>query len=739
MNKKKLILGSLIIMMIISATFITTGADQKYNKHVSVVFDDSGSMAFDVRWAHGNYALQTLVSVLDEGDILQIHYMNDSDKDITIAIEDKASVQNILATIRENSVPDLLGDGETPIESISVGLSKFATVSKDILKEDTVYDNWLVLITDGNEMTNTDGEGYVNYVEDSNFESGYRWVGVLDREIANRLSSSSLEFSTVILKIGDTSQDMLLSSDMVGSQLIYKSASVSDEHIGEKQIIENMNDIASLISGRYPITINSKIANEARITSDVPFSNFDILLQNSGSKVKEVLNAAGQPVDFEISYTELLSPDNQQIGNRLLESDSNLYGSAIRLTSTQEEALSEGEYTVVFDENIELAKLASYCYPYIQFGFNYYVNGMEVDTVYQEDMVSLEFIPVRGGTNEILENLPSDIRYNLEIKSGNQFLSFKENSLETNEFLIKDSILEGSLTAEIPDIWLWSLNVSETIPVAPEEERPEDRIFTLEVSQAEASVSYKNFENASAVYFTPYLNDERLSEEQMELAELNIVRIYSADGSLTHVDHELIKEGTVFSFTPVYDGFKPSMPSDTYTVEVRFSSNELEGVNEYAFSQVNYEVGDASFFIRYLKYISTMFVLLIIMVYLIGVVIKPKLDSKNHHLVKYYYDSIIDLDEPIRRETFPIKTKTINRLLIPYVSEKGESADLIIKAGRKSDHIYISKDCQKPGMFIGEFELKEASAGKRDLRLNVNQKLEIIVKDKLTSYVYEKK
>lgn len=734
-NKRWLFVFAVIAALVL----VNAGAEaeeETYNKHVSVVFDDSGSMAFDVRWAHANYALQTLVSVLNEGDILNIHYMNDSVKDIAVVIEKGQTMEAILEQIRLNSVPDLLGEGETPVGSISIGLSKFADTQFVLGAPGATYDNWLVLITDGNEMKGADGEGYVNYVEDSNSSSGYRWTGILDRKIASILNSSSLEFSTVILKIGDSQQDMEL-DNLVSSPVIYKSASVSDEFINDKQIIENMNDIASLISGRFPIAITGKFGKELKINSEVPFNEFDILLQNSNSQVVEVMTADGEQVPFEVEITNLLSPDNQVIGSRNLASDTNLFGSAIRITTESEVALPSGEYTIVFSESIEASKVTSYCLPFIQFDFKYYVNGLEVEKVFQEDMVSLEFIPLRGGTDEVLENLPDEIQYDLKLKSGDNFISFEEDSLQTKEFLIRDHQLVGSLVAEIPDIWLWSLNVSESIPLAPEEERPEDRIFTLDIPIKDASVTYQDFEQAPEVLFLPKLNGEALSADDMDKAELSILRVTSAEGNLTTLDYSLEKEGNAFVFKPVYVGFKPALPSDTYKIEVRFSSNAIENVNEYVFGEITYTVGDASFFIRYLSYIMIVLLSVLIGAYFIGFAVKAKLKEKKYHLVRHCYDSVIDLDVPRKTEYYKIKVNPASRFIIPYLREKGTVGEFGIMAGRKSEHIYLKKETQKIGMVVGQFELKAGTVGTRDLRLNVNQKVEHIVDGKLQVYIYQ--
>jgi len=731
----------LVIMFLIISLYTVTiySEEASYNKNVSVVFDDSGSMALDVRWAHANYALQTLISVLDQGDILRIHYMNASEKDINVVIEDNQSVEKILATIRTNSVPDLLGDGETPIEAIQEGLDYLKNENKLLAKTNTKYDNWLVLITDGNEMKDIDGIGYVNYIEDLSFDSGFKWIGVLDRKIASILSSAEMDYSTVILKIGDSSQDMLLTSSMIGAPLIYKSASVSEELIGDKQIIESMNDIASLISGRLPIEILEVKGDTIKIKSQVPFNNFDLLLQNSNSKVKSVTNEGLGEVTLDITYSNLLSPDTSIIGNRELESDINLYGSAIRLVSQEDEALPEGEYMITFDQNVELAKVTSYCYPYIQFIFNYYVNGLKVDKVFQEDMVSLEFIPVRGGTDEILTNLPNNIKFALNLKNGDQFLTFKGDTLKTKEFLIKDDTIEGNLTAEIPDVWLWSLDVSEMIEVAPKEEKIPDRIYDLQISNKLTTVRYLDFDLAPFVILTPHLNGKTLSEDDMEKAELNIVRIYTGEGTMSNVDYELVKEGSNFKFKPTYTGFRPSLPAESYIVEFRFSANSIENVNDYAFGEITYEIQEASFLVRYFIYIVVGLILLILVIYFIGLIIKDRFKETRYEITISKYNSIIDIDEPIDVERVAIKVDKMNRLIIPFKREIGSGAGFDFRAGSKTDHIYLQKKSQKEGMVIGSFILKGENVGLRDLRLNIDQKLEITKDDKLTIYRYTDK
>lgn len=733
---RKIIAFCLIIGLSIGV--MTLDAEEAgFKKNVSVVFDDSGSMAFDVRWAHANYALQTLVSLLDEGDLLHIHYMNRTQDDLDLVIKKGQELNQLLETIRTSSIPDVQGAGETPIDSIRVGLDNLEK-SEQLQQSGVTYDNWLILITDGNEMTDTQGTKLANYVTDTGFDSGYKWVGILDRAIVEILKDTEVKYSTVIMKIDDSKQDMLITSDMINGPLIYKSAQVGDEFLEDKQIIQNMNDIATLISGRLEVTTKEQKKNEVVIESNVPFYTLDLLLQDSRSEVTGILDAEGNPIDIKIDNIPLKSPDSIIIGSKNLVSDTNLYGSEIRLTYTGEEALKSGAYTIVFGESVESAKVTGFCYPAIQFIFDYYVNGQKVEKVFQEDRVSLEFIPVRSGTKEVIEKLPDNIQFSIDLRCGNQFISFDGNSLHTNEFSIRSSTIEGSLTAQIPDVWLWSLNILEQIDIAPEEEKPVPREFTLEVSPAETIASYKDFKNAPFVALIPKLNGERLSEDEIANGSMSIVRIYNENEVLVNLETTLEQVGDHYQFKPIYHGFKPNLPSGKYKIEVKYTNIGNSGEPLLAFNELYYTIGDAPFVVRYFSYIVSVIGAALLLIYLVGFMIKPRIDYKHYHIVKSYYDSMLDLDEPVTEELIPIKVRLISRILKPYQKEIGKAGELTLKAGSKTTHIYIVKESQKENMSIDAFVLKGELVGKRDLRLNTEQKLEYIVDGKLITYQYQK-
>ncbi len=216
------------------------------------------------------------------------------------------------------------------------------------------------------------------------------------------------------------------------------------------------------------------------------------------------------------------------------------------------------------------------------------------------------------------------------------------------------------------------------------------------------------------------------------------MRIYDGNGSLTDVDYELYREGSAFTFKPVYKGFRPTLPAESYKVEFRFEANALEGADEYAFAEIIYTFEDASFFVRYLKYISFVLLLVLAVVYVIGLIMKPKIREKGYEICVSRYDNIIDLDDPVSEERVQFKVNTLSRFLIPFARERG-TAVFDFKAGSKGEYIYLMKSSQHPGMSIGSFVLKAGNAGQRDLRLNLEQKLEIIEEDKLTVYRYMRK
>lgn len=173
-----------MMLAIIAMANIVFAADNFTKRIVSVVYDDSWSMADNKQdYAYANYALQNIVGFMNENDELHVVRMSNKTEYQTINLSSKEKKKENIAAIA--SWKDFAN--ETPFEAIETAI--------DCLKErKSVYgtsDNieyWLLVLTDGDfEGMPQDPQGYLegvnDYMSDVKYESIY--VFISDKARAN--------------------------------------------------------------------------------------------------------------------------------------------------------------------------------------------------------------------------------------------------------------------------------------------------------------------------------------------------------------------------------------------------------------------------------------------------------------------------------------------------------------------------------------------------------------------------
>ena len=133
---------------------------KKTQKIVSVVYDDSGSMKANIdtgtyndppmRADYALYAMKMLMSLLNEGDILQIFPMNDKENPEIYTLKGdgrKDQITHLVATGK------LTPDGGTPISAIEYALDGLVEEgmkkAADLTTQDENKEYWLFVLTDG--------------------------------------------------------------------------------------------------------------------------------------------------------------------------------------------------------------------------------------------------------------------------------------------------------------------------------------------------------------------------------------------------------------------------------------------------------------------------------------------------------------------------------------------------------------------------------------------------------------
>ena len=231
------------------------------NKVVSVLFDNSGSMAAENRWEYARYALQTLMATLSENDTLIITPMNDK---YDYAIDDyldsacfevnlkapdrEAEINRVMTSTILSTKADKLNAG-TPPGSIAVavdqlveryGMKETTAISADEKSENEYF---LVVLTDGEFKDCSTPDDAALYFKDD--LSKYAFF----QSIYIGFTADAFDLGTV---------------DFLKDKANFASFKAADSNA----IGGVMKDVANRITGRYVFENASVSGNTVRIPLD---------------------------------------------------------------------------------------------------------------------------------------------------------------------------------------------------------------------------------------------------------------------------------------------------------------------------------------------------------------------------------------------------------------------------------------------------------------------------------------
>ena len=244
-----------------------------FSKNIYVVYDDSKSMKKDNRSIYANYAMQTLISLLEKDDNLIITKMSDLDNDFrNKMIINLKDIPKELEFFREKIVPK---SNLTPYKSVS----SVVEYMKSNAKQDDV--NWLIMITDGNfedgnpipELEKIK-EDISSLIAENDVRPIFLLIGSNKKELDKYEEQSGVEIWKEIFGQGEYPK-------------IYKS-------VGQHDIIEKMEEIAQLLTNKSSKKEekNYKIdGNDIKFLSLFPLKKVIILNQkDKDGKLQEIDN-----------------------------------------------------------------------------------------------------------------------------------------------------------------------------------------------------------------------------------------------------------------------------------------------------------------------------------------------------------------------------------------------------------------------------------------------------------------
>lgn len=432
---KRLLSIALVIFVLLSLT-ITASADTdtavRNKKIVSIVYDDSGSMAGN-NWVQANYAMQTFASMLNKEDELYITYMNSMGGSQKI---DTADLNNAVKDIRNHS-----DSGGTPYSAVQEGISTLRGISDNNLN--TQY--WLVVFTDG---------GF----NDADLPEVERDISSFAKETMPNNSNPSVYYLT----LGDISGSYTPSVNAQNVQVV--STSNNDD------ISKNMFSMASEISGRYPVDskdIKSIDDKTIEITADIPLLNIGIMTQNTKSKVDKI--KSDEDIEIPIKSSISISAPDKSISmvSSASEDVLNMFGN-MTLAGLENKNIPAGKYRITFSDKIDTKNLLILFEPAITLRITLFKDGKEItdpDSIPKNATgISAKADLCEFGTNNVIlpSLLPNGIEYSMVHTEDDKEIE-KSDKLELNPLTITSGVNVVTATAKLPGCF----NLVQSIEFTP--------------------------------------------------------------------------------------------------------------------------------------------------------------------------------------------------------------------------------------------------------------------------------
>lgn len=266
----KKIIGSMFfisILLVFLCSDVYASTNNVVNKKiVSLVFDNSGSMS-GTKAEYANYALQSMISMLDKNDELNIVKMSTPyDKDV-MDISTKASKQSSIITVSE-----INSTSGTPFQAVDTARD-WLIERKNTIASGAEY--WYIIITDGQFDRSVDMSQYME-----NINSKFK----------------GLKFNGIFVGIGEDVSEYHLKEFATVSNCSSKKIDTASK------IIPTMFEISSKInSGEDTQVVNAKKIDNNKITVEfsVPITKMNIFVQKNNLAISSIESESGEKIDFD--------------------------------------------------------------------------------------------------------------------------------------------------------------------------------------------------------------------------------------------------------------------------------------------------------------------------------------------------------------------------------------------------------------------------------------------------------
>lgn len=410
--------------------FLAAENAQSAKKVISVVFDDSGSMTDDGvdRMGYANYAMQSLVALLNPQDELYLTYMSDENTARSVNLGD---VEGEVAAVRSWS-----GQGGTPYNSVSTAVQAIQGVDGDAA---TQY--WLMVFTDGQMEGVTDENPTMHWMEKPEMQKEFDKLKQTDMANGTKLNVAYIALGKVEKDSDGNDTVYVLNGDTAnGLYTFHAEDGVS--------IRDTLNQVAGLISGRMDAeNVSQKSGNTVSFSSKLPMYSVSVLSHNTDATVTA---AKGSEADLLVEkQIKLDTTDSPRVTTKLIGNAATLRNADSGVIT---KAIPKGDYEVTFSKDVNISDVLIQYEPAIGMKMTVAKEGVVVKdtgTLQIGDKVDIEITPVVAGTNEEIpeSNLPSGTEWKVEYRVDD--VTKKEESgkkLSGVELLEGDNKVVGTMS-----------------------------------------------------------------------------------------------------------------------------------------------------------------------------------------------------------------------------------------------------------------------------------------------------
>ncbi len=691
-------------------------------KNIFVVYDDSKSMNKDNRNIYANYAMQTLISLLEDEDNLTITKMSDVDNEFrSKLVIDLKNIPEEIKYFRDKVNPRSNVTPYKSVESIIDYINKM-----DIADEN----NWLVVISDGY------------------FEDGKEIPELEKIEEKIKAAVKNKKIKPIFLLIGSNEEELNTYEKQKGID-VWKKIFGSGEYpkiyksVGKKDIVDKMNEIAQLLTNKSSATEkNYKIEGNKIVFSPLfPLNKIILLDQND---------------DIE-NKIEKISVDSNKLENIKIYSpkknakDLNLSGSIVHINSDNNNLLNQGQLVIEFKnkvpENIQL-------YPEVAGKFNVTLfdeNNKELTDRFTSIEEGKE-VKVIGKIENIKDGTP--LKYIdgtlVLINYGGEKIQLKYNpetkQYETKLTILKDRksidaiaeykgyfyyqsdiyVIEGTPKKEVIKPKEES-KIESVIKEVPKVEEPKIYTLHLEKNINTPEISQKELKNLK-IKIIPKLNNELLKIKDFKEFEIT----HKSD--LKGKTRAEIKN---WIFIPeIYEGkYGFKKPQGEFVLRVKIEKDDVKLEDE-----IIIKIKKLSFLENYGRRILEIISVIAIIIIGYGYFAKKRFTKKAKILMKEYRE---DFSKP---DSYKKLKTSIGNIITPFIPHKTIIDGIIFIANGRSLSLSGNNLAKKFGIgrvkkiyINGDLIEKEEIAKKEKYTLYDESSIKIIYEDNLTrEYIYQK-